>query len=69
MLYDPNIHIGGQFSFTFFLKRKLVKGRAYAPTPPNFLGGRGVKNVRGGWGGVQKLMFVGFVSKQCTFRF
>ena len=22
MLYDPNIHIGGQFSFTFFLKRK-----------------------------------------------
>ena len=65
MLYDPNIHIGGQFSLTFFFKRKLVKGRAYAPTPPNFLGGEGGKKCTGGF---QRLILVDFVSNKCIFR-
>ena len=62
MLHDPNIHNGVQFSFTFFLKRKLVKGRAYAPTPPNFLGGRGVK-MYGGVGGGPKTYVCRFCFK------
>ena len=66
MFYVTNIQFWIQFSFPFDFFS--LKGSVYTPTPPNFWGGEGVEKVRGGWG-VQTLMFVDFVSNQCTFRF
>ena len=67
MLYVPNIHIGVQYSFTFFLNENDLRGWSIL-FPSQFFGGRGVENVQGELGGVQTLMFVDFVSKPCTFK-